>query len=91
MAQAPQGRTGKQGQSQDQRQSGGSGAGGGTASDAELQLRDMQFPASREDLRQQAMQNNADGDVLIIIDALPDGRFELVEAVIVALDEARRH
>jgi Protein of unknown function (DUF2795) len=61
---------------------------GGSSSDVRKNLRGTQFPASREDLRLQAEQNNADEDFLAIIDALPDGPFDTIEAVVVAIDEA---
>jgi hypothetical protein len=51
-------------------------------------LRGAQFPATKADLRRQAEDNNADQDVLVIIDALPDRRFDSIEAVIVAVAEA---
>jgi hypothetical protein len=51
-------------------------------------LRGAQFPATKGDLRRQAEDNNADQDVLVIIDALPDRRFDSIEAVIVAVAEA---
>jgi len=60
---------------------------GGSSSDVRKNLRGAQFPASREDLRRRAEQNNADEDFLSIIDALPDGPFDTIEAVVVAIDE----
>jgi hypothetical protein len=76
MARAPQGQVGTQGTS------------GGTSFDVGPLLEGAQFPAAREDLRRQAQQNNADDDVLVIIDALPEGPFQTVETVIVAFNEA---
>jgi Protein of unknown function (DUF2795) len=61
---------------------------GGSSSDVKRNLRGARFPASKEDLRRQAEQNNADENFLAIIDALPDGPFDTIEAVIVAIDEA---
>jgi hypothetical protein len=60
----------------------------GSSSDVRQNLRGAKFPASREDLRRQAKRNNADEDFLAIIDALPDGPFGTIEAVVVAFDEA---
>jgi hypothetical protein len=51
-------------------------------------LRGAQFPASKEDLRRQAERNNADEDFLVIIDTLPDGQFDTIEAVVRAIEEA---
>jgi Protein of unknown function (DUF2795) len=56
--------------------------------DVRKNLRGVEFPASREDLRRQAEKNNADEDFLIIMDALPDGRFDTIEAVSEAINEA---
>jgi hypothetical protein len=86
MAQNQQGQGGTQGQSQNQNRA--SGTTEGSSQDVRQSLRGAQFPASREDLRRQAEQNNADADVLVIIDALPDRRFDTIEAVIVAIEEA---
>jgi hypothetical protein len=55
--------------------------------DVRQNLRGVQFPASREELRSQAERNNADEDFLTIIDDLPDGPFDTMEAVIMAMNQ----
>jgi hypothetical protein len=80
MAQNYQG--GRQGQSQNQ-----GGSAGESASEVRQNLRGAQFPASRDDLRQKAEQNNADEDFLDSIDALPDRRFDSIDTVIAAIAE----
>lgn len=82
MAQTPHRQTGTQGQG------GASGTTEGKSLDVRPFIQDAQFPARREDLHRQAQGNDADEDVLVIIDALPDGPFPTVEAVIVAFNEA---
>jgi hypothetical protein len=56
--------------------------------DVRRNLHGAQFPASKEDLRRQAERNNADEDFLVIIDALPDGQFDSIEAIVMAIEEA---
>jgi hypothetical protein len=56
--------------------------------DVRRNLRGAQFPASKEDLRRQAERNNADEDFLGIIDGLPDGQFDTIDAVVMAIEEA---
>jgi Protein of unknown function (DUF2795) len=50
--------------------------------------RGAQFPASRVDLRRQAEQKMPTRTSWLFIDALPDGPFDTIEAVVVAIDEA---
>jgi hypothetical protein len=61
---------------------------GGPSSDVRQNLSGAQFPASKEELRRHAERNSANEDFLAIIDALPDGPFDTIEAVVVAFDEA---
>jgi hypothetical protein len=56
--------------------------------DERRNLRGAQFPASKEDLRRLAEGNNSDEDFLAIIDSLPDGQFDTIEDVVMAIDEA---
>jgi hypothetical protein len=56
--------------------------------DVRSNLRGARFPASKEDLRRRAELNNADEDFLVIIDALPDGQFDTIEEVVIAIEEA---
>jgi hypothetical protein len=56
--------------------------------DVRRNLRGAEFPASKEDLRRQAERNNANDDFLATIDALPDGQFDTIEAVVAEIEEA---
>jgi hypothetical protein len=71
-----------------QAQGGASVTTGGKSLDVRPFIQNAQFPASREDLHRQAEGNDVDDDILVIIDALPEGPFPTVEAVIVAFNEA---
>jgi hypothetical protein len=51
-------------------------------------LRGAEFPASKQDLRRQAEQNNANDEFLAIIDELPDGQFDTIEDVVAEIEEA---
>lgn len=63
---------------------------GQTSQDVTRNLQGVNFPASRTDLQQQAEQNQAEEDVLLIIAVLPDVSYDTMDSVGEAVDQANQ-
>ncbi|MGL4314624.1 MAG: DUF2795 domain-containing protein [Sphingomonas sp.] len=65
-----------------------SGMGGHSPSNLAHYLNGVDFPANRDDLREQAEDNGAEDEVLEVIEMMPDEDFESMADVMVAYGEA---
>ena len=64
------------------------GLGGHSPANVTHHLKGMDFPASKEDLIQQARRNGAEGAVLEVLEAFPEDEFESMADVMKAYGEA---
>ena len=64
--------------------------GGGMTAEIEQAIKGTNFPASKQDLMQQAKQNNASQDVMKAIDNLPEQKFNSPTDIAKAWGQGRR-
>ena len=64
------------------------GLGGHSPANVSHHLKGIGFPASKEDLIQQARRNGAEGAVLEVLEAFPEDEFETMADVMKAYGEA---
>ncbi len=66
------------------------GLGGHSPANVTHNLRGVDFPARKDDLMRRARENGADGDVLEVIESMPDEEFGNMADVMKAYGEADR-
>jgi hypothetical protein len=64
------------------------GLGGHSPANVTYHLKGIDFPASKQNLLQQAEDNGADSDVLEVIETMPDSGYESMADVMKAYSEA---
>jgi len=64
------------------------GMGGHSVSNVTHHLKGIHFPASKRDLVRQARANGADGDIMDVLESVPDQQFETAADVMKAVGQA---